>query len=1142
MNKIEEELKKRILALDGAMGTMIQRLGVKCECNDALCLSHPDAIESIHRQFISAGADIIETNTFNANAISLAPYGFKENVVQINRAAVRIAKSARGDKNVWIAGSVGPTSHSLSMELSSWQDADSRFMAMRNAYAQQMEALVDEGVDLLLIETIFDTLNARAAATAALQSFKNTGRNVPIIFSATLTETGRTLSGATPEALYIAISHAKPIAFCLNCGFGIDKMEPHLSALADLPVPLGAYPNAGLPNAMGEYEESPLQMASSMERLMSRGLINIAGGCCGTTPEHIRLIAEAARRHTPRTPKTQWQSLSLSGLDAFHQTDRLVVVGERCNVAGSRKFLRLIKEEAFHEATDIAAAQVKDGADIIDLNVDDALLNPTESVKHMLATIAGNPGAAKAPVMIDSSSWQVVRIALCCFPGKPIVNSISLKEGEIEFLQKAKYIKQMGASAVVMAFDEKGQATSFDRKIEICSRAYRLLTEKAGFEPRDIIFDANILTIGTGIAEHNDYALHFINAVRWIKKNLPGALTSGGVSNLSFAFRGNNALREAIHARFLLHARKAGLDMAIVNPSTLTSPSDMEPQLAEAIDDLLLNRRADATERLLGIATGMGTAPKEKQIKSDTAQTPTDKLESSVITGNNHNLYEIVIAALNQLGNTLSVIEGPLMKGLDKVGELFGSGEMFLPQVVKSAGIMKEAVAVLQPYMENDTSANATTQRPHIMLATVKGDVHDIGKNILAIILQCNGFKVTDLGINVDAETIIKNAKWLGADIIGLSGLITPSLAEMALVARQLEADNCRIPLFVGGAATSPEHTALKIAPNRTGLTVYTRHAAEMPVIARKILSPTTAADTIAEIKASRQKIIDNHNARNIKFTPLAQARHNRPINVHEPMVPKKPGVHTLDIPVKQLTLLINQRALLDAWSLHPSGTQPQATQLLKDASNLLESMARQGRTVKARIIIAPARSDDKDNIEITLPDKLITIPTLRHLAEDGMPQLALSDFICNANDYIGLFAVTVPEQPTDDASTYDALLAQTLHHRLAEAATEYLNRIVATELWGFGNDIELFSIRPAVGYPSLPDQSIVFLLDRALHYSQLGIKLTENGALHPSATTTGLILASPSARYFSVGPLSEEQREDYTARLNACGLTNKFI
>lgn len=1132
MKNIQDELKKRILVLDGAMGTMIQQAGLKSDCNDALCLSHPDAIEVIHRQFIDAGADIIETNTFNANAISMAPHGLENRVADINRAAVRIAKKARGEREIWIAGSIGPTSHSLSMELSAWKDADKRFNAMRDAYAEQMDALIDEGVDLLIVETIFDAINARAAALAAIDIFTNKMRRVPIIFSATLTESGRTLSGSTAEALFTAVSHTKPLAFSLNCGFGIEKMEPHLASLSHLPVALGVYPNAGLPNAAGEYDETPAQMASAMEGLMSSGLINIAGGCCGTTPEHIRLIAEAARRHTPRKFDDKRHSISLSGLDTFHPTDKLIVVGERCNVAGSRKFLRLIKEENFHEATEIASAQIKAGADIIDLNVDDAMLNPVESVKQMLASIAGNPEAAKAPVMIDSSSWKVIKTALACLPGKPIVNSISLKEGEKEFLKKAFAIKTYGAAVVVMAFDEKGQATTYERKIEICARAYSLLTEKLNFEPHDIIFDANILTVGTGMAEHNDYALNFINAVRWIKANLPGALTSGGVSNLSFAFRGNNALREAIHARFLRHARRAGLDMAIVNPSTLVDPSSIEPKLAEAIDDLLLNRRKDATFRLMELAAGMDEShTKIDESKIESAENPEERLATQVVKGNNHNLDKTIMAALERLGSAVAVIEGPLMKGLDKVGELFGSGKMFLPQVVKSAEIMKEAVAVLQPYMKQNATEQTAHRRPHILLATVKGDVHDIGKNILAIILQCNGFRVTDLGINVSAETILHHANELNVDIIGLSGLITPSLAEMAEVARRMQAKKIDIPLFVGGAATSAEHTALKIAPERSAVTVYTRHAAEMPILARKILSPATAAKTVTDIKAIQQEITDNYNAKNIKFTPLAQARANRPIFTETSTPPAKMGEYTMDIPVSKLIPLVNRRALLAAWSLHPSGNTPQTKQLLDDADKLLDSMARNGRSITARVVIAPAHSDDNDNINISLPDGILTIPILRHLVEDGIPQLALSDFINRKADHIALFAVTVPELPADDAKSYNALLTQTVDHRLAEAASEYTNRLVATDLWGFGNDNGNMGIRPAVGYPSLPDQRMVHLIDRALHYSQLGISLTENGALHPSATVTGMIIASPSARYFAVGPLSAEQRDDYQNR-----------
>ncbi len=1135
MNSLEETLKQRIVVIDGAMGTMIQRAGIKTDCNDLLCITHPDIIENIHSKYIDAGADIIETNSFNANEISLATHNLQNRADEINRAAVRVALKARGNRKVWIAGSIGPTSRSLMLELSEADSADSRFDTLVNAYTVQMTALVDEGVDLLLIETIFDSLNARAAAVAVQNAFENAARRVPVIFSATLTETGRTLSGSSPEALLTAVSHVNPIAFTLNCGFGIEKMEPHIRSIAKLPLFTGAYPNAGLPNAMGEYDETPRHMALCMEKMMRSGLLNIVGGCCGTTPEHIRAIAEAARRNSPRKVPAPATDFHLSGLSALPPLNRLIAVGERCNVAGSRKFLRLVKEGDFFQAGEIASAQVRDGADIIDINVDDAMLNAPATIKKLLATIAGMPETANVPLMIDSSDWNVVQTALKCVPGKSIVNSISLKDGETKFLQKAAEIKKYGAAAVIMAFDEMGQADTFERKKEVCRRAYSLLVEKLGFNPADIIFDPNILTIGTGIAEHNSYALDFLRATRWIKQNLPGARVSGGVSNLSFAFRGNSYLREAIHARFLLLARAEGLDMAIINPSSRLNPETIPADLSEAIDNLILNRKPDATDRLLEVAASFNNSAPKVQSTQPAEKAAVESLIERVTTGADTNLEDIVLKALDSLGSPLAVIEGPLMKGLDIVGSLFAEGKMFLPQVVKSAEIMKKSVAILKPHMESGSRTEASLSRPHILLATVKGDVHDIGKNILAIIMECNGFRVTDLGIMVPADKIISTARQLNVDFIGLSGLITPSLQEMAIVAQEMERQGLEIPLFVGGAAASPEHTAVKIAPLRHGPVVYTHHAAELPVIARKLISPDHRLTTESEIRQRQSDFRKQHSENIPAFASLRESRRNaKPVETPAP-APSEPGEHTLSLTVGELRPFINRRAFLAAWSLHPSGNQIEAEQLWNDASAMLDSMERQNLTLSARVLLLPAKPTADDDILITLPNsETLRIPLLRHLALDGAPMLALSDFLNPEGDHIGIFAVTAG--PEIDAlkhneSNYQALLAQSLADRLVEAGAEYLNRLVATKLWGYSPDRRNPGIRPAVGYPSLPDQSLVALLDTALHYDQLGIKVTENGALSPTATVMGLIFAAPEARYFAVGILSDEQSRDYAVR-----------
>lgn len=1147
MKSLEEVLKQRIVVLDGAMGTMIQRAGIKAECNDLLCVSNSDLIEQIHRQYIDAGADIIETNSFNANAFSLATHNLEHRVDEINRAAVKVAKKARGNREVWIAGSVGPTNRSLLMELADADNADSRFDALVDAYTEQMSALIDEGVDLLLIETIFDALNARAAASAALKAFQLTSRRVPLIFSATLTETGRTLSGSTAEALFTAISHTNPLAFSLNCGFGVDEMQRHILSVSKLPLFIGAYPNAGLPNAMGGYDETPRQMAQTMQKIMQQGLLNIVGGCCGTTPEHIALLAQAARLNTPRKVPAKSTSLTLSGLNALPHLNRLIAVGERCNVAGSRKFLRLVKDGDFFSAGEIASRQVMDGADLIDLNVDDAMLNPTVTVKKMLATIIGNPQTANVPLMIDSSNWDVIKTALKCVPGKSIVNSISLKDGEELFLQKASYIKQAGAAVVVMAFDENGQADSFNRKIEVCQRAYSLLVEKLNFNPADIIFDPNILTIGTGIAEHNNYALDFLRATRWIKQNLPGASVSGGVSNLSFAFRGNNALREAIHARFLRLARAEGLDMAIVNPSTLIDPDSISAPLAEAIDNLILNTSPDATEKLVELASTLSNPSQEKKPAETVPTNALLSLSERVVAGSDANLPQLVDDAMKQLGSALAVIEQPLMSGLDTVGKLFAEGKMFLPQVVKSAEVMKKAVDILKPHIESGASLENSLSRPHILLATVKGDVHDIGKNILSIIMECNGFRVTDLGIMVPAEKIISTTQELKVDFIGLSGLITPSLQEMALVAEAMQKNNLAIPLFVGGAAASAEHTAVKIAPERNGLVVYTHHAAELPLIARKLLSPVESASTETEIRDQQAALRKKFTEASTKFIPLQKARENAKVPAAPSPAPVAPGEHTFNIPVSKLRPLINKRAFLAAWNLHPSATQREAEELWNDALTLLDQMESHNMALTARVLLVPAKTTPDDFIVLSLPSgESLNIPLLRHLTDDNAPALALSDFLHPTGDYLALFAVTAGERIDalkHNDSQYHSLLAQSLADRLVEAGAEYTHRLTASKLWGYSPDESAIGIRPAVGYPSLPDQSVVAILDKALNYNQLGITPTENGALSPTATVTGLIFASPNARYFAVGKLSDEQRSDYALRrgLNP-HLLNKFL
>lgn len=1183
---IEQAIAERILVLDGAMGTMIQRAGLSeadfhpegeaaaCDltgCNDLLCLSRPDVISDIHRQYLEAGADIIETNTFNANAVSLAEYGMESRVGEINRAGARIAREAADacGREAWVAGSVGPTGKSLSMELAMNGGETFGFDSLADAYTEQMTALIEGGVDLLMIETQFDGLNARAAVYASRRAMERAGREVPVIISATLTEQGRTLSGQSLDAFIASVAHARPLAVCLNCGFGVDGMKEHAATLARHPFNTGIYPNAGLPNAMGEYDETPEAMAASIATLLDRGLLNLVGGCCGTTPEHIRLIAAEARRRRPRpVPADDPSTLCLAGLELLELPagSPFVNVGERCNVAGSRKFLRLIKEHNYDEALEIARSQIAAGAQIIDVNLDDAMLDARAEMRSLISKLGSDPSTARVPLMIDSSDWTVVEEALKCVQGRPVVNSISLKEGEERFLEKARLAREMGAAVVVMAFDEQGQAVDFERKTAICARAYRLLSGQAEMKPGDIIFDPNILTVGTGIDEHRRYALDFLRATEWIKQNLPGARVSGGVSNLSFAFRGNNPLREAIHAVFLSHAVALGMDMAIVNPSSLIPVQTIDAGMRERIDDLLLDRRHDSVDRLLELKEEPAAASAGAASTADTVSVD-EKIARLVQRGSVQGLEALLDEAVCRHSTALSVIDNCLMPGLNRVGELFGRGEMFLPQVVKSAGVMKAAVAYLTPLIEA-AGVEAAADAPRMTLATVKGDVHDIGKNILAVVMQCNGFRITDLGVMVPAETILDRAVADRADFVGLSGLITPSLGEMCHVASMMEERGMTIPLFVGGAAASAEHTAVRIAPCYSGPVIYTRDASQLPVVARRLLSESTREETLREIRASQEALRRRHNGEPALLT-LEEARRRRPevSDADKAPAPHDSGRHELTVSVADAADWINVRALFAAWHLDASlasladidgcdhcraqwlaalpdekrAKGAEAMQLWKQARRMLRSMAAEGLDIKARVVLEKARREGED---IIVADDVV-IPTLRRITDDGAPCPAFADFVAESDDHIGLFAVTVGsgigrfiERQTSD---FDRLLAQSLADRLVEAAAEIVHLRVRRSLWGYApleDDeprrllrAEYQGIRPAIGYPSLPDQSLVFVADRLLDYGSMGITVTENGALKPSATVTGLFIAHPASRYFVVGALTDEAREDYRRR-----------
>ncbi len=1207
MEDLKELMGRRIVIMDGAMGTMIQRRGLEEEnyhkagltdrsvvmkgCNDVLCLTSPDVITDIHSEYIAAGADIIETNTFNANAISLSDYGMEGHVAEINRAGVAVAKAAaeRCCRKVWVAGSVGPTNKSLSMAIGMGEEDAVTFDMMEEVYHEQIVALLQAGVDLLLFETIFDGMNARAAISAMWRAIEYTGIFVPCIVSVTLTENGRTLAGQSLRAFMASVAHARPIAVGLNCGFGAEGMGRYAEELRDVPYGVCMYPNAGLPNAMGEYDETPAMMAAHIEPLLKDGFLNIVGGCCGTTPEHIRAIADVAKKYGPRRVPEDDGGFTLAGLDVMvgRSEGSFIKVGERCNVAGSRKFLRLMKEGEPSQAIDIARSQIAAGAQVVDVNMDDAMLDATREMVAFLRRYSSEADVARVPVMIDSSHWATIESALKCVQGKAVVNSISLKEGEEVFVQRARYLRRMGAAMVVMAFDERGQADTYERRTEICGRAYRLLTEHAGVAPQDIIFDPNVLTVATGMDEHRRYALDFLRSVEWIKANLPCAHVSGGVSNLSFAFRGNNAVREAMHALFLKHAVARGLDMAIVNPSALMPVEDIPQELAVAIDDVLLDRRDDATDRLVAVAERMkaaaaavpGKVTERKAVESELPAT--DVLARMVERGITDGLEGVLDEALVRYGSAYAVIDGPLMDGMNRVGDLFGKGVMFLPQVVKSAQVMKNAVSYLTPVIEREKGGATNAGNARIVLATVKGDVHDIGKNIVAVILNCNGFDVTDMGVMVPGEEIVARAEKEHADFIGLSGLITPSLEEMCHVARLMESRGMTIPLLIGGAGTSELHTAVKIAPCYSGPVVYTHDAATMPGVMRRLAGEETCRQFIAELRERqehlRMKYEDDRGRLGVAASRSAAAKLDADVHV-----PIHKGVTDMSVPCAETREWINWRAFFNAWGLDGSFASitmakgcghcqaqwlaavpeesrrkaSEAMQLWKDANRVLDMWSRrEDMVLTARVALLPAASDEEDNIFMDSSEGEVRLPMLRQskLNDQGCT-LALSDFVARRTgevrypDYAGMFAVTTGGAMADAISRrkelgddYGALLYQSVADRLVEAATEVMHHRVRISVWGYAPDEDATprivlrqdyqGIRPAVGYPSLPDQSLVFELDRVLRYAEIGIALTENGAMSPAASTTGLLFAHRLSRYFVVGALSDEQKRDYASR-----------
>ncbi len=1150
VNAMIAAMSDRVLVLDGAMGTMIQQrdlveshfrpLGhnprvTMLGCNDVLTITRPDVISDIHRQYVDAGADIIETCTFNANALSLEEYALSSCVTEINRAGARLAREVadNADRLVWVAGSIGPTGKSLTMAVNLGDDIT--FDQMEQAYFDQAKALIEGDVDLLLLETIFDTLNAKAAIHACRRAMTATGRMLPLILSVTLTETGRTLSGQSLEAFVTSVEHAEPLAISLNCGFGPASMEPFVEQLQDIPYAVAMYPNAGLPNKMGQYDQDPETMVAEILPLLKAGCLNIVGGCCGTTPAHIKALANAVADCTPRYIPERVAVTRLAGLERLTVTreSNLVNIGERCNVAGSRKFLRLIKEGSIQEALEIASSQVANGAQAVDVNMDDGMLDAVECMSSFMARLQVEPDVARVPMVIDSSKPEVIIAGLKRVQGKPLVNSISLKEGEEKFLAMARAIHELGGAMVVMAFDEDGQATTLERRVAISTRAYRLLTEKAGINPCDIVFDANILTVATGMPEHDSYALDFINAVRQIKGTLPGAKTCGGVSNLSFAFRGNNYLREAMHAVFLYHAVSAGLDMAIVNAAALMPVDEIEPELREAIDDLLFMRRADAIDRLTALASLLkehkaeGVADKADNETLD----PEMRLQNLIIKGSTLHLEDVLEEVSRKYNQVSEIIDGPLMSAMDAVGRMFGDGRLFLPQVVKSAGVMKAAVAILEPRLEQERAESAQngSSRHTMVLATVKGDVHDIGKNIVAVIMKCNGWNVVDLGVMVPADKILDAVVEHNADAVGLSGLITPSLDEMCRVARLMEDRGIDIPLFIGGATTSARHTAVKIAPCRHGLTVYTRDAARVPVVASRLASPSTFEGEASAIRLEQERERMDSDKPHGSLLSLEEARRLAPSgfvgsDFKYPM--PEEGLIEYQFSPAELRDLINPKALLFAWKLDPALPQaPEARKLLEEMDCLLVRLQNDGYRVFARAVTAVA-AVDKDRDVLAVSDCRLPMLRTQQLDKSGH-SISVTDFVNPEGiDRLTAFVVSAPDISADSSDEFERLLGQSVSHRLVEAATELLHRVMS----GGEPSADKLGIRPAVGYSMLPDQSLVFELDKILNYESLGVTVTEHGALHPSATTTGLIIYNPAARYFDVGAIDEDQLRCYAA------------
>ncbi len=1203
LEELRRLVEERILFLDGAMGTMIQaqrlteedvrgsrfkhiRPDIPFKGNhDLLNLTQPELIEEIHRSYLEAGADIIETNTFNSTSISLKDYGLQELSYQLSYEGARIARKAvesffqKRGKVGFVAGVLGPTNKTLSIS-PRVQDPgyrDLTFGELSTAYKESARGLWDGGVDLFLIETIFDTLNAKAAIYALLTLFEEKGKSLPIMVSGTITDAaGRTLSGQTPTAFYYSIRHANPFSVGLNCAMGADKLRPHVEELCRVAeTAVSVHPNAGLPNAFGAYDHSPEFMAGILKEFALEGLVNIVGGCCGTTPQHIASIVEALAGIPPRKAHPPQHLTCLAGLEplVIGPGSLFVNIGERTNVTGSARFRRLITESRYEEALEVARDQVEGGAQMLDVNMDEGMLDSVEAMRRFLLLLATEPDIARLPIMIDSSRWEVIEAGLQCVQGKSVVNSLSLKEGEEEFLRRACLVKKYGAATVVMAFDEEGQADSFDRKVSICSRAYRLLREKLDFPPEDIILDPNIFALATGMEEHRNYGVDFLEAVRFVKNHLPYAKTSGGISNLSFSFRGNERIRRAMHTAFLYHAIRAGLDMGIVNPGQLDVYDEIPEDLLERVEDVILNRRPDATERLLEIAPLYSSAEKMQEAEDPAWRKGgvRERIVHSLVKGITTFIEADVEEARKELGTALKVIEGPLMDGMNQVGELFGSGKMFLPQVVKSARVMKQAVSFLEPFLLEEQADRGGSAKGRFLLATVKGDVHDIGKNIVKVVLQCNGWEVIDLGVMVPSEVILREAGAQKVDIIGLSGLITPSLDEMVHVASELERAGFTLPLLIGGATTSEIHTAVKIEPVYRGPVVHVKDASLAVGVAASLKDPDKKIPFVSRIRERYATLRSQRLARApYDLLPLKEARKKRFDPGWKGYLPPKPlqiGTHTVEVPISTLFPYIDYQFFFVAWDME--GKYPQiledpvkgaeAKKLLSDAQRMLEQIERES-LLQARGVygIFPANTTEDDTVIVYADEsrqrELVRIPFLRQqLRKKETPfYLSLADFIAPLStsipDYLGFFAVTAGiglkekaerfEQGGDD---YRAILLKILADRLAEAFAEYLHLLVRREFWGYAPEESLSveeilkvryqGIRPAPGYPPCPDHREKARIWSLIEPDQVGITLTETYMMVPPASVSGYYFSHPASRYFSVDRIGKDQVADYARR-----------